>query len=126
MPEHPNAKRVRDAVEAWNSGNMEPFADLVDNDIVWHEIGGRTLKGKAAVEDSMSGAAEVSLSMNLHDVVANDDHAVALVEVEVKSGDEEFRYRTAELYHMSDGKITERWAMAEDTQAISEFFSRLG
>jgi ketosteroid isomerase-like protein len=63
--------------------------------------------------------------MDLHDVVANDDHTIALMEVSIGTGGQSFSYRTAEIYHIDeDGKITERWAFSDDTQAINEFFSQ--
>ena len=31
-------------------------------------------------------------------------------------------YRTAEIYHMRDGKISERWAFSDDTERINRFF----
>jgi ketosteroid isomerase-like protein len=31
-------------------------------------------------------------------------------------------YRTAEIYHVADGKVTARWAFSDDTAAINEFF----
>ena len=38
-------------------------------------------------------------------------------------GDQSLTYRTAEIYHMRDGKITERWAFSDDTERINRFFS---
>jgi len=32
-------------------------------------------------------------------------------------------YRTAEIYHIRDGKVTARWAFSDDTAAINEFFA---
>jgi ketosteroid isomerase-like protein len=32
-------------------------------------------------------------------------------------------YRTAEIMHFRDGKITARWAFSDDTAAINEFFA---
>jgi hypothetical protein len=32
------------------------------------------------------------------------------------------RYRTAEILHMKDGKVTEHWAFSDDTAAITDFF----
>ena len=58
-------------------------------------------------------------------MVANDDHLIGLINAHVKVGDQEISYRTAEIMHMSDGKITERWAFSDDPQAIVEFFSQL-
>jgi ketosteroid isomerase-like protein len=32
-------------------------------------------------------------------------------------------YRTAEIYHIRDGKVAERWAFSDDTAAITAFFA---
>lgn len=126
MPEHPNVAIVREAMEAFQVGNMEKFRDITADDVVWHEIGGRTIEGIDALLETMPDADAAGLSLDVHDVVGNDDHVVALVEASVSADGEEFTYRTAELYHMSDGQITERWSMAEDTQAILSFFAGMG
>jgi hypothetical protein len=41
-------------------------------------------------------------------------------------GDDEFSYRTAEITHVLDGKVFERWAFSDDTQVIIDFFARFG
>jgi ketosteroid isomerase-like protein len=38
-------------------------------------------------------------------------------------GGRSFTYRTAEIYHIRDGKIAARWAFSDDTAAINEFFA---
>lgn len=126
MAEHENVRKVREASEAFVKGEMGPWEELVADDVVWHEIGGRTLHGSEELRESMSDIEGVDFSGEVHDVVGNDEHVVALMKVTVGAGGENFSYRTAELYHMSDGQITERWSMAEDTQAITDFFSNLG
>lgn len=123
MTEHPNAVHIR---EQFGRGDLAEMAEWLADDVIWHQIGGDTLRGKQSVLDSMSGFADVESSMDLHDVVGNDEHTIALLEVTIGSGAESFTYRTAEIYHLDeDGKIAERWAFSDDTQAISEFFSQL-
>ncbi|MEA2537134.1 MAG: hypothetical protein QOF11_1368, partial [Chloroflexota bacterium] len=58
----------------------------------------------------------------LHDVVANDDHTVALAEATATRGDQTFTYRVAEIYHIKNGKVAARWAFSDDTAAINDFF----
>jgi ketosteroid isomerase-like protein len=55
--------------------------------------------------------------------VANDDHTIALVDATATRGGKTFTYRTAEIYHIRDGKIAERWAFSDDTAAIIAFFA---
>jgi ketosteroid isomerase-like protein len=115
----------RSAFESFNAGDADAFGSMLAEDVVWHEIGGETMHGRDAVASSMSGMEGVDFEGSLHDVVGNDEHVVGLVEAHVKAGDEEITYRTAEIMHVEDGKVTERWAFSDDTQAITEFFSGL-
>ena len=46
-----------------------------------------------------------------------------MVTATARMGDQELVYRTAEIYHMRDGKVTERWAFSDDTQRIIDFFA---
>ncbi len=58
-------------------------------------------------------------------MVGNDEHVVGLIEATVNVGDRSFTYRTAEIAHVKDGKVTERWAFSDDTQRIIEFFASM-
>jgi ketosteroid isomerase-like protein len=122
--EHPNATLIRRGLEAFNRGEIDAFANLVADDVVWHQIGAETIRGKQAMAESMPGAGEVDwqITADVHDVVANDEHAVALVNATGTRNGKTLQYRTAEILHMRDGKITERWAFSDDPEAIKRFF----
>ncbi len=124
MGEHPNAAMFRQAMDAFNAGDPAGFASLLADDVVWHQIDGGTLNGRDAVEGSMSGFADIDFTGEIHDVLATDDHVVGLINAHVKVGDQEIKYRTAEILHVSDGKVTERWAFSDDPQAVTDFFSQ--
>lgn len=124
MAEHPNITLYREAMDAASQGNLEGLADVLADDVVWHQIGASPLTGKQAVIESMSGMEGVDFEVDVHDILANDEHLIGLVNAHVKVGDDEISYRTAEIAHVVDGKVTERWAFSDDTQAIAEFFQR--
>jgi len=127
MGDHPNAAKYRETHNAFTSGDLEAFSGMLAPDVVWNTIGGDAMHGAEAVADSMSGLAGLDFDVSLHDVVANDDHVVRLVDVHVTAGDKDIRYRTAEIHHVNaDGKVTERWSFSDDTQAITDFFASLG
>jgi ketosteroid isomerase-like protein len=123
MQEHPNAAIARELGDAMTSGDMEAMDRLIADDIVWHEIGrSEPRRGKVELRDSAAGA-DYEITGETHDILASDDHVVALVNAKGTRGDRTLEYRTAEIYHIRDGKVTERWAFSDDTAAITEFFA---
>jgi uncharacterized protein len=126
MADHPNAAIIREVSERVEAGgDMAETASLMADDIVWHEIGSdEPIRGKQALtERFMSMSEGGTITTKTHDVVANDDHCIQLVTATAKLGDQELVYRTAEIYHMKDGKVTERWAFSDDTDRINKFFA---
>ncbi len=132
MAEHPNVALVRRAMQAMTETDMskaEQEMALVDafmaDDIVWHEIGrAEPRRGKAELQAAMmEGARDWTIEYDIHDVVANDDHAIALGTATATRGDRTLVYRTAEVFHIRNGKATERWAFSDDTAAITAFFA---
>jgi ketosteroid isomerase-like protein len=132
MAEHPNIALVRRAMEAMNEQDMsmaEQEMAIVDafmaDDIIWHEIGrAEPRRGKAELRAAlMDSLRDSKITYELHDVLANDDHAVALGTATATHGDQTLTYRTAEIFHIRDGKAVERWAFSDDTAAIVAFFA---
>jgi len=125
MADHPNAAKLRAASEEMErTGDLMSLGDLLADDVVWHEIGrDEPLHGKQALIERFSSMPEgAGIQVETHDVLANDEHAVQLVTATATMGDRSLTYRTAEIYHMRDGKITERWAFSDDTERINQFF----
>ena len=123
MEEHPNATAVRRAGEAMKRGDMQTMDAFLADDVIWHGIGrSEPLRGKDALRASMAGT-DYEITFEIHDVVANDEHTIALGEATATRGGKTLKYRTAEIYHIKDGKATERWAFSDDTAAIIAFFA---
>lgn len=122
--EHPNAKLVREGLEAFNQRDLQAYDALIDDDVMWHQIGGPDVRGKQALAEQMSAnTGDFDIKAEVHDVVANDDHAIALVNATATRDGREFHYRTAEIMHIRDGRVVERWAFSDDTEAIKQFFA---
>ena len=123
MSEHPNAIVVREMNEAMFSGDMAGAASRLADDVVWHVIGrADPYHGKAELAASMGGLSAFDITWEGHDVLASDDHVIALGTATAKHGDRSLIYRTAEIYHVRNGKVSERWAFSDDTKAITDFF----
>jgi ketosteroid isomerase-like protein len=120
MTDHPNAAIIR---RIYDSEDETPL-DLAADDVVWHVIGrDEPYRGKAALAQG-TGPSDVEwIGGSTHDVIANDEHVIGLIENTARRGAETLTFRTAEVYHMRDGKITERWVFADDTEAIKRFFA---
>jgi ketosteroid isomerase-like protein len=126
VDEHPNAAVLRRALEALDAGDYQTGMDLLADDVEWHEIGrAEPMRGKQALADRYmtSEGPGFDIKGELHDVVANDEHVIGLVNATATKNGQEFHYRTAEIVHVKDGKITQRWAFSDDTEAINRFFA---
>jgi hypothetical protein len=125
--EHPNAALVRQYIETFTSDNPEAAGNFLADDVEWHEIGrAEAIHGQAALRERMMGAGKPDWEITggeTHAIVADDDHAVALLSAHAVWGDKTIDYKVAEVYHIKDGKITGRWAMSDDTEAINAFFA---
>jgi uncharacterized protein len=110
--------------QAADVGDFSSYADAIADDVEWWEIGAdQPIRGKDALFERMQGLmGQGTISTDLHDVIANDEHTVALVNATAERGGRTLSYKTAEIYHLRDGKVTHRWAFSDDTAAINDFF----
>lgn len=122
MPEHPNARLVREGFNAATHGDPRA-ADFLADDVEWHEIGAaEPIVGKPAVLAHLTVGTDWSIHPEVHDVVASDDHAAVMITARAVRGDRTLEYRVAEFYDLRDGKVTKRWAFSDDTARIADFF----
>ena len=122
MAEHENVAAVRRMAEAMTVGDMQTLDAAIADDVVWHQIGEPTLHGKDALRASF-GAADYEITGKAHDIVGNDEHVIALSEATATRNGKTLNYRTAEIFHVRNGQVTERWAYSDDTEAIIRFFA---
>lgn len=90
-------------------GDPSTFSDLVADEVVWWEIGSdEPIRSKEAVFALMSDTNGGLVGLELHDVVANDDHLAALIQATVRRGDEEFSYLTARKGLLTSAPLSSR------------------
>jgi uncharacterized protein len=131
MSEHPNAAVIRSVYEALGKGDMAAVAALLDDDITWYESTAG-LEGVYRGRDQVLAflgqvfqQAGMQMSVAIHDILANDDHAVILHESTITVGDRSHTGQYADVYHLRGGKITAHWHLAVDPKADAEFASEL-
>ncbi len=128
MAEHPNATLWRRAEEAFSRRDMDTLRTIWADDIVYHFPGTSFLagdhKGLDAVLAFFAKLGEMNVQIvEVHDVLASDDHVVALVRGTASRQGEELALNQANIYHVRDGKIKEAWLLSTDQRALDEFFS---
>ncbi|MCD6020792.1 MAG: uncharacterized protein K0R20_502 [Actinomycetia bacterium] len=119
--EHANARVVREMFDAMASGDREAMAAVFAEDVVWHAPGtsrfSGMFQGKAAVLDRFARLADAGLQtrFDVHDIVANDQHAVALVHLHLEdAGGRRYDQQQVQVMHLHGGSIVEYWAMNQD------------
>jgi ketosteroid isomerase-like protein len=130
MADHPNAEFVRQGYNAFIAGDMEWLNQHFDDTIVWHEAGNNQFSGDYRGRDEVFAhfaklVAFATPEFDIHDVVANDDHAVALVTLTgTKPGGESYTGKFVHVFHVSSGdeqRVLESWIMNEDQAAVDAF-----
>jgi carbon monoxide dehydrogenase subunit G len=64
-----------------------------------------------------------TLRVEVHDILANDEHGVALVRGTGQRGAKSIADNGVQVFHLRDGKATEVWFHPGDQAASDEFWS---
>jgi hypothetical protein len=130
MAEHPNAALLRNGYEAFNKGDMATLREVFSEDTVWHVPGNNLLSGEHRSRDAVfalfARIAELSggtYRTELHDALANDEHAVGLARATGSRQGKQLDSRDVAIYHVRNERITEAWSFAEDQRVTDEFWS---
>ncbi|MDO8613115.1 MAG: nuclear transport factor 2 family protein [Dehalococcoidia bacterium] len=130
MADHPNAALLRKGYDAFAKGDTATLTDLFSEDVVWH-LPGRNLisgehKGRDAVFAVFAKTMELTggtFKIDLHDIVANDEHTVSLSRASASRQGKQLDLRGVDIYHIRNGKVTEWWSFNEDQRQDDEFWS---
>jgi uncharacterized protein len=127
---HQNEDLLRKGFDAFGKGDLDALRGLFADDIVWHVGGNSQLsgdyKGQGEVMGWLGKNAELSggsLRVEPHDILANDEHGVALITVSAQREGKSLNDNAVQVVHISGGRITESWLHPGDQQAVDEFWS---
>jgi len=122
---------VREAFAAFGRGDLEALQrQYFAEDIRYHFPGRSPMagdyEGVAEVLEFFGRAFELTggtLRLEMHDVIANDEHAVALFTARAERAGRRLEDHTVQVSHVRDGKVTEVWLQPGDLYAGDEFWS---
>jgi len=127
---HPNEELVRKAYEAFSKGDMGTLRGLFAEDVVYHTGGRSPIAGDfRGIDETLQSFAKIfelsggTFKVEIHDVLANDEHAVVLAFASGKRDGKSLDQRYAHVLHLKDRKFTESWIHNEDQYAADDFWS---
>lgn len=130
MADHPNVELLRNGYAAYSSGDIEVLNNLFADDILWHVAGRSPLGGDYKGRDQVFGffgklmeLSDGTAKIEVHDLLANGDHAVALVTGTATRNGTTFTGPDVHTFHVRDGKVVEFWDSPVDQYAADEFWS---
>lgn len=136
---HPNRELLSSAYDDFIKGGIGAVINQFDDGIRWH-IGGRNRfsrdwNGKYEVSEFFRQLMDLTLGtfeLEVHDVLASDEHAVVLVRERARRDGRVHDMNTVHVWMVRDrwserggrdGVLLEFWRYPEDTYADDEFFS---
>jgi hypothetical protein len=127
---HPNEELLRKGYDAFGRGDMRTIQSLFAEDIVWHFPGRGPLagdyKGVGEVMAWLGRSVELTggtLRLEIHDILANDEHGVALTRATAERGGKRLADDGVSVFHIREGKAVEVWTHLGDLYASDDFWS---
>jgi ketosteroid isomerase-like protein len=128
MAEHPNVTRIKDAYAAFAKGDFAVLEDFFAEDVLWHDGGRNQISGEYRGREAVFGLfgklmelTDGSFRADLHAVLADDEHGVALAVLTASRGGRSIEVNEAQVFHLRDGKVVEWWTASTDQYAFDEF-----
>jgi uncharacterized protein len=131
MSAQSNADALRKGYDAFSKGDMDTLRnELFSPDIVWHQGGRNQTSGDYKGVDSVLGLfgklsqlTDGTFRVELHDVLASDEHVVALATTKGhRAGKTIQNGQYSHICHFRDGKLTEAWIVDVDPYELDAFF----
>ena len=128
MSAQEDAELVRRGYEAFIAGDMEWLNEHLHENVVWHVPGNNLTsgdyRGREDVLAFFARTVQIALpEFDMHDIVASDDHVVALSKIVWRRNDnsETFEDHIGQVFHLDGGQVLEVWTMGEDLAGYDRF-----
>jgi ketosteroid isomerase-like protein len=130
--ENPHAELARRVHVAIASADLAALRELFTPDVVWHVGGHGQLAADHEGIDAVTGMfgrlydmTEGTLSYDVHDVLANDVHAVVLLTVRATIAGRDLADRAVHVCHVRGERISEVWSLLWEQQGFDDAMTEL-
>ena len=131
MAEHPNVAIVRSAYQAFADADLDTLVKVIAEDATYHVTGHHAFSGDYKGRDQILGLFASladdtggTLALEVHDVLADDDHAVVLLRERAQRKGRTLDANEVHVYHVNAaGQATEFWEFPEDQKSYDAFWS---
>jgi uncharacterized protein len=127
VAEHPNVTRINEGYAAFAKGDFAALTDLFAEDLLWHVPGRNQLSGDYHGREAVFGlfgklmeVTEGSFHLDVHAVLADDQHGVAMVITSASRGGQSIEIKDVNVMHLSDGKVVEFWTASTDQYTFDQ------
>ena len=126
---HPNEDLIRSTYAAFAAGDLQAVGGSLADDIVWHSLGHSRFSRDYSGHEDVFGLFGTlfeetggTFRIELSDVLANDERAVALTTNRAERLGRTLVYDEAAVFRIAEGKIAEAWLYVDDQEAHAAFF----
>ena len=127
---HTNADLLAAHLDALARSEVAEAMSFYSNDVVFHYPGRNILSGEYRGKDNVLALlgrvmqlTDGSFHPEIHDILASDNHAAALVTVRAVRDGTAVEWKSVDLFHVRDGKLTEHWVHEVDQDIVDRFWS---
>jgi uncharacterized protein len=128
---HPNEDFIREGYAAFGRGDIDALQHKFFAEDVRYHVPGRSLlagdfDGVTQVLQWLGRQFELSggtITAEVRDVVANDEHAVSLITVRAERAGKQIADDSVQVFRIRDGKVSEFSSYPADLYAMDEFWA---
>ncbi len=125
-----NKKLIQRGFDAFAQGDMEAMSEVLSPTVIWHTPGDNILAGdRRGLEETLSLFGQIGqetggqVSQEIHAILADDEHAVALVNSSITRNDKTVEGSSVFVFHVSGGQVSECWAHNSEQAALDDLWS---
>jgi ketosteroid isomerase-like protein len=125
------AARVRESLDLVAKGDFERLRDFYTDDVLWHVGGDHPLSGDYRGKDALMAYFErvrsltdASLTIEPESILTSDQHVAMFTRVRAHRESKRMDVVLAQVFKVADdGRWSEYWALADDQEAVNQFWS---